>query len=428
MITLSPPAQPVDADISLPGSKSYTNRALIVASIAGGESILINASPSRDSIAMKEALEKLGVEIEVTDQHWRVRRKSAELLPFKGTIDIGPAGTTMRFLCALLATVEGCDVQLQGSERMHERPISDLVDALRSLGADIEYLGRPGCPPLRIRGKSLRAGQSISIEGSRSSQFLTALLLTAPRIGGLNLTIPGELVSKTYVEMALDTVRAFGGRISNSPDMKQFSVENAAYSPGTYEVEADASGASYFWGLAAVSKGRIRINGVNPASVQGDMRFPQLLEQMGCTLRQGERWIEISNSQQLQGITCCMELMPDTAQTLAVVAATAQGATHISGLSTLKIKETDRLVALKTELGKCAIQAEIDNESITVTGGAPSPAEIATYDDHRMAMSFALLGALSGGISIHEPRVVEKSFPDFWQRLRALGFTINGTV
>ncbi len=425
MITLIPPAQPIDSDIVLPGSKSYTNRALIIASAADGTSRLINASPSRDSIAMKDALEKLGVTIEIDGENWTVTPPAGGFAPYQGIIDVGPAGTTMRFLCALLASIPGIDVRLQGSERMHDRPINDLVDALRQLGADITYLGKPNCPPLLIRGRSLSANGTITVSGEKSSQFLTALLLIAPRIGGFSLTIPGTLVSKTYVEMALDTMRAFGASVACNAEMSSFTVGSDGYHCREYEVEADASGASYFWGLAAVNAGRIRINGVNPHSVQGDMRFPLLLEEMGCTRAQGSNWIEITGSPTLSAIACDMTLMPDTAQTLAVVAAVARGETIITGLSTLKIKETDRLEALKTELAKCGIYSRTDEQSIAVVGGAPRKAEISTYEDHRMAMSFAILGALPQGISIHEPHVVEKSFPDFWTRLTALGFQIQ---
>lgn len=424
MITVFPPAAPIDADITLPGSKSYTNRALIIASTTGHTSRLMNASPSRDSLAMKDALEKLGVKISIESDCWTVTSPPQGFTSYHGVIDVGPAGTTMRFLCALLAATPGVEVRLQGSERMHERPINDLVDALRQLGADIQYLGKAECPPLMIHGKAL-SGRNVTVNGERSSQFLTALLMIAPLLGGMSISVPGALVSKTYVEMALDTMRAFGASIESDPQFKSFAIAPTPYQARDYEIEADASGASYFWGLAAVNRGRIRINGVNPHSVQGDMRFPALLEEMGCERRQGSHWIEIHSRSPLAGICCDMTLMPDTAQTLAVVAAVAKGKTTITGLSTLKIKETDRLIALKTELEKCGIESQIDHESISVFGGTPTHAAIATYEDHRMAMSFALLGALSTGISIHEPQVVEKSFPDFWNRLEALGFQVG---
>jgi 3-phosphoshikimate 1-carboxyvinyltransferase len=425
MYHILPPANNINASISLPGSKSYTNRALIAASIAGGNSVLTNPSASDDSVALRNALEKLGVKITEHGQEWHVSRSSADFAPFQGEIDVGPAGTSMRFLTALLASIPGCEVLLKGSERMHQRPIDSLVDALRSLGASIDYQGQKGCPPLLIKGQQLRCTERILIDGSKSSQFISALLLSAPRIPGLAIEITGSLVSQSYLEMALDTIREFGGQIESSSNRITHVCHPTPYQAKKYHVEADASGACYFWGLAAVNRGKIEITGVNPKSVQGDMYFPELLREMGCIIEYGENSVSVSATKQLSAINCDMTLLPDSAQTLAVIAATALGRTYIKGLSTLRIKETDRLLALKTELSHCAINSEIDQESIAIIGATPQYAEISTYEDHRMAMSFALLGALSCGVAIHEPQVVTKSFPDFWQRLKNLGFSVR---
>ena len=425
MYKIAAPEKRIEATISLPGSKSYTNRALIVASIAGGNSILINSSLSDDSVALVKALEKLGVTVTEHGDNWSVSRNSPDFTPYHGEIDVGAAGTTARFLTALLASIPGCEVLLKGSERLHQRPISNLVNALRSVGASIEYKGLNGCPPLLIKGAKLSCTETVLIDGSQSSQFISALLLCAPRIAGLSLKITGTLVSKSYLEMALDTIKHFGARIESTSDLLLHRCLATQYSARDYNIEADASGACYFWGIAAVSRGQIKISGINPNSVQGDMRFPELLRQMGCEVSYGENSVMVSATEQLKGINCDMTLLPDSAQTLAVIAASALGRTYINGLSTLRIKETDRLLALKTELNRCDIASQIDADSIEVIGGTPRHAEISTYEDHRMAMSFALLGGLPSGIAIHEPQVVSKSFPDFWQRLKNLGFSLR---
>jgi 3-phosphoshikimate 1-carboxyvinyltransferase len=329
-------------------------------------------------------------------------------------------------LTALLASIPGCEVLLKGSERLHQRPINSLVDALRGVGASIEYKGLPGCAPLLIKGSQLSCSERVLIDGSQSSQFISALLLCGPRISGLSLDITGTLVSKSYLEMALDTIKQFRGQVESSSDLLSHTCRKTQYSAREYHVEADASGACYFWGIAAVSRGQIKITGINPDSVQGDMHFPKLLQEMGCEVVYSDNSVTVSCSEKLKGITCDMTQLPDSAQTLAVIAASASGRTFINGLSTLRIKETDRLLALKTELSHCGISSQINDDSIEVIGGTPHHAEIKTYEDHRMAMSFALLGALPSGISIHEPQVVTKSFPDFWHRLRNLGFLLKG--
>lgn len=426
-ITLSPSPHPINATVQLAGSKSYTNRALIIAALAEGQSTLHGASLSKDSIAMLAALRKLGIETEEQGDVIRVQGGISRLHPYNGSIDIGPAGTTMRFLTALCAWIPGSDVVLSGSERMHERPIHDLVEALQSLGASIEYLGKHGCPPLRIRGTETVTGDSVGVACDSSSQFLSALLLVAPALRQtLTLHVRGNPVSLSYVAMTLDSMRSFGAEVTQHDN--SFVVKgNSPYQPREYRIECDASGASYLWGFAAMSGGRVRVTGVNPHSVQGDIGFPALLKQMGCSVTQGSDWIEVAGTGQLQGIQCDMTNMPDTAQTLAVVAAVIAGSTTITGLSTLRIKETDRLAALQTELQKAGISSRITDDSITIHGGSPRHADIATYEDHRMAMSFALLGATPAGVTIHEPTVVEKSFPHFWHMCRDIGLITAGS-
>lgn len=419
--------------VVLPGSKSFTNRALVVAALASGKSTLTLASLSNDSLVLMEGLRHLGVRMERDGDTVIVYGTGGVFVPYKGSIDVGPAGTSMRFLTSVAALVPGGDIVLCGSERMHQRPIGDLVEAWRSLGADIEYLGTEGCPPLRIRGKAASAyGSTVAVPGDMSSQFMTSLIQVAPLLpGGLSISVIGEQVSRSYIDMTSTVMGAFGVAIDNH-SYERYDVPHRAFVARDYQVEGDASGGSYFWGLAALAGGSIRVWNTRPDSCQGDVMFPQLLAQMGCDVRSSadsddaganeeSGWIEVSRSGPLRGCVVDMEQMPDTAMTLAVVAACAEGETTITGLQTLRHKETDRLAAMKAELASVGIESDITEDSITVVGGVPHGALIRTYDDHRMAMSFALLGAVCEGILIADPDVVGKSFPRFWEEWAALG-------
>lgn len=412
----------VDGEVTIPGSKSYTNRALIMAAIADGESVLKNISLSDDSMVLIECLRKLGVEIDVRGDLARVFGGRFE--SFEGVLDVGPAGTVMRFLVALCAFLPGVDVTLKGSDRMHRRPIGDLVDALRELHADIVYLDEEGFPPLKIRGVSGTGGK-VRMNGNVSSQFFSALLLVAPLIGELEVEVSGEQISKSYLDMTFDGMREFGVEVENDSYRRYFVKQDQGFFAREYFVEGDASGASYFWGLAAASGGRVRVSGVGRDSLQGDAKFPELLKKMGCEVIYGEDFIEVAGVKQLKGIEVDMSSMPDTAQTLAVVAAFAEGVTKITGLSTLKNKETDRLLALKNELMKIGVETRVGGDFVEIYGAGFHESDrnkvvIETYDDHRMAMAFSLLAAKIEEVEILNPNVVSKSFPDFWEKLAAL--------
>ncbi len=429
-LRLLPPTHPISGSITLPGSKSYTNRALVVAALCDGLTSLKAASPSDDSVALIAGLNKLGVRVESSGEELLVHGRGGRFTPFKGKIDVGPAGTTMRFLTSLCCLVEGGDIVLCGSERMHARPVQDLVEAWRSLGADITYLGTEGCPPLRIRGSREGLGSQVAMKGDISSQFFSSMLLVSPLLPhGLTLNVIGEQTSKSYIDMTLQTMKAFGVAISHEHYTCYRASTGRTYTPRHYTIEGDASGASYFWGLAAVSGGVVKVHNLSPNSIQGDVHFSGLLEEMGCTCRsstkEGESWIEIAGPTTLQGLEADMESMPDTALTMAVIAACAEGQTHLTGLHTLRHKETDRLVALHQELQAVGIHTEITEDSITIWGGTPHGASIQTYDDHRMAMSFALLGSRIEGIVIEDPSVVTKSFPMFWDFLSSLQIGVS---
>jgi len=428
-VALTPPSGSITAELSISGSKSYTNRALLLAAQAHGISRLTSASLSSDSEAMIRALRLLGVSIhESHDENGAVlvvEGRGTSFLPCSGTIDVGPAGTTMRFLTALCAAIPGVDVTLCGSERMHVRPIKELVDALTACGAQVEYLGRAGCPPLRIRTPKQLAGGTVTMDGSVSSQFISALLLTSSlHASPLTIELSSEQISKSYIDMTIQSLADFGVTVHNDSYRRYSTPTGAACVAREYQIEGDASGASYLWGLAAVSGGTVTVHNINPHSAQGDVHFPALLEQMGCSVSRAERSITVRGTRQLKGIRADMSNMPDTAQTLAVIAALAHGTTTITGLSTLRVKETDRIAALHTELLKLGIASEPGPDFLVVHGGSPGAARIATYDDHRMAMSFAMLGAACPGIQIEEPHVVEKSFPDFWQVLASCGIGV----
>jgi 3-phosphoshikimate 1-carboxyvinyltransferase len=399
-----------------------------MAALAAGESTLIGASESKDSEALIAALRRFGVAIGV--EPGKVHVGGGNLTPFRGVLDVGPAGTTSRFLTALAAGIDGAEVELRGTDRLHERPIGVLVDALRQVGASIEYLGAEGSLPLRILGRRLVLGDPVALDGSVSSQFFTALLLIAPLVeGGLQLRVRGTLVSRSYLEMTLAGLRDFGIDAHGDPAAGYRVAPGAVARPTIYRVEGDGTGATYFWSLAAISRGTIRSYNTPRNSLQGDMSYPDLLEEMGCVVRDGvdpEKgpWIEVQGGP-LRAISCDMSLLPDAAQSLAVVAAVAHGRSTITGLSTLRVKETDRLAALRVELGKIGIRAEVGDDSLVVEGGVPHPARIATYEDHRMAMAFAPLGAVVDGLEIEEPSVVAKSFPTFWSALSLLGLEVS---
>lgn len=426
VLTLTPPSHPLSTRLAIPGSKSYTNRALLLAAQAHGISRLSSVSMSADSEAMVTALRQLGVSVHESKEGDKttllVEGRGGSFLPCQGVIDVGPAGTTMRFLTALCAAIPGSDVELRGTERMHQRPIGDLVDALRALGAEIHYLGKDGHPPLRIASQKALHGGAVTMNGSVSSQFISALLLTAPlHTHPLSIKLSGEQISKSYIDMTIQSVGDFGVAIQNDSYRSYTSPEEAHFSARSYPIEGDASGASYLWGLAAVSGGSMTVENINPESAQGDVHFPELLRRMGCTVTMSERSITVAGAPRLRGIEADMSNMPDTAQTLAVIAATAEGATKITGLSTLRVKETDRIAALHTELAKVGIRSEAGPDYLVVHGGTPHGAQIATYEDHRMAMSFAMLGAIVSGMRIEEPEVVNKSFPTFWKVLESIG-------
>jgi 3-phosphoshikimate 1-carboxyvinyltransferase len=412
------PIRSAAGTVKLPGSKSISNRVLLLAALASGETRLHDLLDSDDTRVMQDALRALGIALRqeggatvVSGAGGAFRVKSADLF-------LGNAGTAFRPLTAALA-VSGGDYRLSGVARMHERPIGDLVDALRGLGADIDYLGVAGYPPLHIKPASINAGGRVSVRGDVSSQFLSALLMALPLTGGeTTVTVEGELISKPYVEITLNTMRRFGVEVARK-GWAAFTVPAGARytSPGEIWVEGDASSASYFLAAGAIGGGPVRVEGVGRSSVQGDVRFAEALEQMGARVAMGENWIEAGAAPggKLRAIDADFNHIPDAAMTIAVAALFADGPCTLRNVGSWRVKETDRIAAMATELRKLGATVEEGKDWLRVTPPAAlHPAAIDTYDDHRMAMCFSL--AALGGVTvrINDPQCVNKTFPEYF--------------
>ena len=406
------PCGAVEASLTLPGSKSYTHRALVAAALATGESLLSNALKAEDTDLTAQALARLGAGIAWQDAGVLVRGAGGRWLPSPEPIDLGNSGTSMRFLTALVALGQG-EYRLTGTERLCQRPLGELLTALSQLGVRAASERGDGCPPVIIRG-GLTGGRA-RLSGAVSSQYVSALLFIGPLAPeGLDLTVTGELVSRPYVDLTLKVMGGFG--ISYYREgYRFFQVPGGqAYLPQDCEIEADASSASYFWAAAAITGGRVTITNLRPDSCQGDAAFPLILERMGCRVESSPAGLTVAGGP-LGGIQVDMAAMPDLVPTLAVVAAFARGDTVITGVAHLRHKESDRLAAVATELGKMGIAVRETADGLVISGGQPQGAAIDTYGDHRLAMSFAVAGLKAPGTVIKDPEVVAKSFPDFWE-------------
>lgn len=325
------------------------------------------------------------------------------------------SGTTVRFMLALLCIIPGVKI-IQGSKRLNERPISDLVDALRELGAAIEYCGQEGQLPVKVT-TSILTGSSVHLKGDMSSQFCSALLLISPYIlKGLTIHITGPLISKPYIDMTLSCMQEWGVNVVGN----YFVPENQSYRKKQYVIEGDFSSAGYFFAIAALTKSTITLENLNPSSAQADRKFLEILTKMGNIVSYEENGVRVQGKQ-VVALDVDMEDCPDQVMTMAVLAAFAKGITNISGVRSLRVKETERVLALKNELGKMGIRTEDTHDTLTIHGGSPHAAEIDTYNDHRMAMAFAVAGMHLPGIVIRHPEVVNKTFPTFWEVLRSLG-------
>jgi 3-phosphoshikimate 1-carboxyvinyltransferase len=410
----------VDATVSVPGSKSYTNRALIAASLATGESAIKNALLSDDTRIMISCLGEIGIDVKSVPEENVVIVKGCE-----GTIPVqrvklfaGNAGTVIRFMTAALTLGKG-QYRADGIERMRERPIQQLIDALNRLGADVVSIDGTGCPPVLINAHGLEGG-SVEISGNISSQYISAILLAAPYAkSDVSIVVIDDLASKNYVDMTIDVMNKFGVDVERD-SYREFCVKSGQnYKGCEYIVEPDASGASYFFAAAAITGGRVKVEGLGECSLQGDIKFVDILKEMGCSVKKSLDWLEVEGGA-LRGVDVDMNDTPDVVQTLASVAVFAEGNTRIRNVRNLRYKETDRITAIVNELKKVGVEVKEFDDGIEITPSPPHSAEISTYNDHRMAMSFALIGLRVKGIRIKEPECVEKTFPDFFERLKKL--------
>lgn len=418
---ITPVTRPIDATVQLPGSKSYTNRALFIAALADGESVINGALFSDDTRYMIDALRALGFPIfaDASAERIIIRGAGGTIPASSADLYIGNAGTAARFLTAGLALGKG-HYRLDGVARMRERPIGPLIQALRDLGVSAKSEFANDCPPIIVESTGL-AGGTIAIPGTVSSQFVSALLMVGPRtLRGLELQIIGDLVSKPYVDLTISLMHTFGAAVRNEAYRHLIVPGGQTYRAQTYQVEPDASGASYFFAAAALTGGRIRVTGLGQHSAQGDLGLIDILETMGCQVQRGEDFIEVRGPQTLRGVDVNMAHMSDVAQTLAAIAPFADGPVRIRGIEHNRWKETDRVSAVATELARLGGDVTEHRDGWEIRPSPLHSATIATYDDHRMAMSFALPGLRVPGIRIANPRCVDKTFPDFFDRFARL--------
>ncbi|MEG3767885.1 3-phosphoshikimate 1-carboxyvinyltransferase [Alteromonas sp. 14N.309.X.WAT.G.H12] len=422
-LTLSPVSR-VEGEVNVPGSKSLSNRALLLAALAEGQTTLTNLLDSEDIQHMLNALVKLGVEYQLSPCKTQcvVQGVGGKFGKQDGPLELflGNAGTAMRPLCAVLAA-SYVEVTLTGEPRMEERPIGDLVDALNHIGADITYLKQGGFPPLKIKGRAL-SGSEVFVDGSVSSQFLTAVLMAAPLFESDTLIrIKGELVSKPYIDITLDTMAKFGIEVVNN-DYASFEVKGKQTyrSPGTFLVEGDASSASYFLAAGAIKGGTVKVTGIGSQSIQGDIRFADVLEAMGATVTWHADAIEIQGAP-LKGVDMDMNHIPDAAMTIATTALFAEGPTSIRNIYNWRVKETDRLFAMATELRKLGVEVEEGHDYIRVWPCKQlKHATIDTYNDHRIAMCFSLVALSDTPVTINDPGCTAKTFPDYFSRFATI--------
>lgn len=430
---LSPSRAPwKEGSVTVPGSKSVTNRLLILAALGDEVCLIENPSPSEDTRLLCEALTLLGASIERSSTTLRVTGLNGRVTKPAHPLWCGDGGTTLRFLVALCSAIPDLCVVLEGTPRLSERPIGALVSALREMGAEIRYLEGEGCAPVEIRGTSLLGGP-VTLESGESSQFASALLLISPLVAApLELDCSRLRQSRSYLEVTKDLLSRCGVTVSERGDGIVVADATEFLPPAFSHVEGDASGATYFWALSALSRKPIRVGGLTPRSFQGDMRFPSILERAGCRVVSGESpkglWVEIHRDGPLRGVVADMSDMPDGVQTLAVIAAMCEGSSEITGVSSLRIKETDRLEALRTELTSLGVTCDVDDHSVRIVGGTPRSGRISTWGDHRMAMAFSVLGAVCGELLIENPGVVAKSYPSYWDDLGRMGVVIEEVI
>ena len=411
------PAERAHGTVRLPGSKSISNRVLLLAALAEGETKLQGLLDADDTRVMLQALAKLGVTVDAST----VRGAGGPFPVKQGELFLGNAGTAFRPLTAALA-FSGGEYRLSGVPRMHERPIGDLVDALRRAGAHVDYLGQEGFPPLAIHAGRLRIPEPLLIRGDTSSQFLSALLMALPLAGGGTAVVDGDLISRPYVDITVNLMQRFGIDVARM-EWRGYRVPAGPYrSPGEIHVEGDASSASYFLAAGAIAGGPVRVEGVGRDSIQGDVRFVEVLEAMGAKVAMGESWIEASRGGPLKAFDLDLNHIPDAAMTAAVLALFADGPSRIRNIGSWRVKETDRIAAMAKELRKLGAKVDEGTDSLAIIPPKKlnAGAAIDTYDDHRMAMCFSLTSLGGVPVTINDPDCVAKTFPTYFAALSAI--------
>lgn len=417
---MQPLPRPPDCEVRVPGSKSITNRALLAAALAEGASILEDALFSDDTHYMVEAWRQLGVAIEADAAACRFRvTGGGGVIPVPSAeLFVGNAGTAMRFLVATLCLGRG-RFRIDGTARMRQRPIQDLLDALAPLGAQLRSANGTGCPPVLVDACGLRGGAT-RVAAAKSSQFLSAVLLVAPYAqSAVDIEVVGPLIAAPYVDMTVGLMQAFGVHVTRDGP-RRFVIEPQRYAGRRYAIEPDASSAHYFLAAAALTGGRVRVRGVGAASLQGDVHFVDVLEQMGAEVVRGADFLEVRGREQLEGVEVDLNRISDTMPTVAALAPFARGPVTIRNVAHVRLQESDRLHAVATELQRLGVRVQERADGLTVEPSTVRPACVDTYDDHRIAMSFALIGLRVPGIGIRNPQCVSKTFPDYFVRLEAL--------
>ena len=395
-LTVEPLARPPDATITVPGSKSITNRALICAALADGTCVLEGALWADDTEAMVDCLKQLGLRVDVAGERITVHGRGGAIPATEAHLDVRLSGTTARFITPVAARGHG-RFEIDASPPMRRRPMAPVFDALRSVGVSVDELGEPGCLPVVIHSEGVRGGR-VAVSGDVSSQFVSGLLLA-----GFDVDVTTALVSTPYVEMTRAVMRSF---------------EQAG--DGTYTIEPDASAASYFFAAAAIWGGRVTVPGLNRSSLQGDLRFVDVLASMGATVEADGHGVTVRGTGTLHGLEVDLRDLSDMVPTLAAVAVFADAPTTITGVAFIRGKESDRIGDLARELRRCGIAVNERDDGLTINPGQPRPARLRTYDDHRLAMAFALIGLRAPGIEIEDPECVAKTFPGYFDALDRL--------
>jgi 3-phosphoshikimate 1-carboxyvinyltransferase len=419
-IEIHPLDRAVDGTIEVPGSKSYTNRALIIAALSDGETVLEGALFSDDTHFMAEALRRLGINVveDPASARFTIQGCGGRIPADSAELFIGNSGTTARFLTAFVGLGHGQYV-IDGIDRMRERPIQDLLDGLKPLGVTATSETGNGCPPIRVEGTGIQGGRTF-MPGDRSSQYFTALLMASPYAKqDVEIRVTGDdLISKPYLDMTIDIMAKFGVQVVND-SYNTFTVQaGQRYRPQTYQVEPDATNATYFFAAAAITGGRILVRHLSRCSSQGDVRFVEILERMGCRIEDSNEGIEVHGPERLRGIDVDMNDTPDAAQTLCAIAPFADSPVTIRNVGSMRIKETDRIAAMETELTRLGITVETWSDGLRIhPTDTILPAAVDTYDDHRMAMSLSLIGLRAKGLVIKDPECVTKTFPTYFETL-----------